>query len=83
MGVCHHEEEVPRNLKQELRGKGVNATVFWVTHDLKDDWIQLPDVQPEQINVAKLIKKAMTGNLNAKVDSCPVFPGTERHFLRA
>ena len=24
----------------------------------------------------------MTGNLNAKIDSCPPFPGKERHLLR-
>jgi hypothetical protein len=29
--------------KSLKRGKGVNSTVFWVTHDIKGDWIQLPD----------------------------------------
>jgi len=82
-GVVNEVEEAPRNLRQEIRGKGVNSTVFWVTHDLKNDWVQLPEVQPEHITVAKTIKKMMTGNLDAKIDSCPPFPGNERHLLRA
>ena len=27
--------------------------------------------------------RTLTGNLNANIDSCPPFPGKERHFLRA
>lgn len=27
--------------------------------------------------------RTLTGNLNAPIDSCPPFPGKERHFLRA
>ena len=30
-----------------------------------------------------MIKRAFTGNLNASIDSCPPFPGKERHLLRA
>ena len=29
------------------------------------------------------MKYQFTGNLNAKIDSCPPFPGKERHLLRA
>jgi len=82
-GSLADEEEVPSNMKQERRNKGANASVFWVTHDLMDDWIQLPECQPEHIQAARYIVKLMTGNLNAKVDSCPPFPGKERHLLRA
>ena len=38
---------------------------------------------PEQISVARMIKYMFTGDLNANIDSCPPFPGKERHFLRA
>jgi len=68
---------------QELRGKGVNETVFWVTHNLMNDWVQLPDAQPEHLMCAKLIKKQLTGDLNATVDSQPPFPFKERNLLRA
>jgi radial spoke head protein 4A len=30
-----------------------------------------------------MIKYAFTGDLNANINSCPPFPGKERHFLRA
>lgn len=61
----------------------MNASVFWVTHNLINDWIQLPDAQPEHTVAAKNISRMMTGNLNAELDCNPAFPGKERHFLRA
>ena len=67
----------------EARGKGVNETVFWVTHNLLGDWIQLPDCRPEHIIQARKIKHMFTGNLNAEVDTNPPFNGKERHLLRA
>lgn len=82
-GTLNVQEQMPINPIQELRGKGVNETVFWVTHDLMNDWVQLPDAQPEHLICAKLIKKQLTGNLNAPVDSQPPFPFKERHLLRA
>ena len=71
------------NPSQEERGKGANAAVFWVTHDLVDDWIQLPEATPEHIQCARMMVRTLTGNLNSKIDSCPPFPGKERHLLRA
>ena len=41
------EMNLPKN--QEVRGKGTNSFVYWVTHDLLSDWIQLPDAKPEHI----------------------------------
>ena len=75
------EMAVPRN--QEKRGTGVNCLVYWVTDNLLSDWIQLPDVCPEHIIVARMIKHVLVGDLNATIDSNPPFPGKERHFLRA
>jgi hypothetical protein len=82
-GKLSFTEEKVTNPYQELRGKGANTYVYWVTDTLFSDWIQLPEVEPEQIMVAKMIKRAFTGNLNATIDSCPPFPGKERHLLRA
>jgi len=67
----------------EKRGDGVNALVYWVTDNLLNDWIQLPDCKPDQIVVSRMIKHVFTGNLNATIDSNPPFPGKERHLLRA
>jgi radial spoke head protein 4A len=33
--------------------------------------------------VSRMIKHVFTGNLNCGIDSCPPFPGKERHLLRA
>ena len=57
--------------------------MFWVSNSLLTDWIQLPEVQPEHLMVARQIKHMLTGHLNAEVNCCPPFPGKERHLLRA
>mmetsp|Transcript_17403 Transcript_17403/g.29285 ORF Transcript_17403/g.29285 Transcript_17403/m.29285 type:complete len:333 (+) Transcript_17403:13-1011(+) len=82
-GTLDFQEEDEETPGTESRGKGVNSTVFWVTDSLLSDWIQLPDATPETIQIARMIKKVLTGNLNATIDSNPPFPGKERHFLRA
>jgi radial spoke head protein 4A len=82
-GVIKQAEEAPQTSQQEERGKGVNATVFWVTNNLMSDWIQLPEAQPEHICAARNVVHLMSGHLNASIDCNPPFPGKERHFLRA
>lgn len=77
------EEEKSKNPMIEKRGEGANTHVFWVTENLLKDWIQLPDAEPLQIEVSKQIKHIFTGDLNASIDSCPPFPGKERHLLRS
>ena len=81
-GTLPFQEEKPQD-GQEKRGDGANSQVYWVTQDVLSDWVQLPDAQPDQIAVARMIKQVFTGNLNAPIDSCPPFPGKERHLLRA
>ena len=68
---------------QEARGEGVNELVYWVTDNLLGDWVQLPDCRPADIVVARQIKHAFTGDLNADILSNPNFDGKERHLLRA
>jgi hypothetical protein len=76
-------EEGARDPEQEPRGTGCNRFVYWVTDNVLSDWIQLPDTTPAQLNTARQIKHLFTGNLAAPVDSNPLFPGKERHYLRA
>lgn len=40
-------EELPANV--EKRGRGINQFVYWVTDNLLNDWIQLPDCRPEYL----------------------------------
>jgi len=82
-GTLGEDEEATIPRGQEPRGTGVNTYVYWVTHSLLSDWIQLPDCRPEHILASRAIKHVMTGDLNATIDSNPTFPGKERHFLRA
>jgi len=82
-GVLVEPEENNQDAAIEKRGQGVNQLVFWVTDNLLNDWIQLPDCKPEHIVAARQIKHIMSGDLNADINSNPVFPGKERHFLRA
>ena len=82
-GTIVGEEEKSKNPRKEKRGEGTNAHVYWVTENLLKDWIQLPDAEPLHIEVSKQIKHIFTGDLNASIDSCPPFPGKERHLLRS
>lgn len=82
-GVLDAAEEERSHWSHERRGEGINRYVYWVNESLLEDWIQLPDATPQHIQAARLIKHVCTGNLNAPIDSNPVFPGKERHFLRA
>lgn len=40
-------------------------------------------VTPEQISVARKIRKFLTGRLDAPIVSYPPFPGKEANYLRA
>lgn len=82
-GELEAKAELVADVGIEPRGSGVNALVYWVTDNLLNDWIQLPDCRPEHIESARYVKKVMTGNLNANVMTNPPFPGKERHYLRA
>ena len=82
-GTLAKAEEKAADPSVEKRGTGVNKYVYWVTDNLLDDWVQLPDAKAEHIVAARQIKHLMTGDLNASIDSNPLFPGKERHFLRA
>jgi len=75
------ETEIP--FGHEPRGKGVNKYVYWVTDNILDDWVQLPDANPAHITAARQFKQILTGDLNAKVHANPPFLGKERHLLRA
>lgn len=52
-GVLIEPEEANLDSSVEKRGTGVNQLVFWVTDNLLNDWIQLPDCKPEHIEAAR------------------------------
>lgn len=84
------EQEVPEKkiLGTPAETTGTNRYVYYVTTSrnfpaFANEWVKLPNVQPEHIQQARMIKKLFTGNLNAPVTSHPPFPGDEKVLLRA
>lgn len=67
----------------EAPGQGANTCKYFVTSDLCEEWVELPDVKAGDIVQARMIKKIFTGRLDAKVITHPYFPGTEARLLRA
>ena len=61
---------------------GVNQYVYFVTNDLTSDWVELPDVTPQQIKASRLIRYNFTGDLNREIYTNPYFFGQEKHYLR-
>lgn len=56
---------------------------YWVTNDLiSGDWKELPIVTPDQINVARRVKYAFTGDLERSVYTNPHIKGKEKHLLK-
>ncbi|KAA6370817.1 MAG: putative radial spoke head protein 6, partial [Streblomastix strix] len=75
------KEEIP---KEEREDKTPNQYIYWVSNGPTDTWKRLPDITPKQIVAARQQSYTLTGNLNAKVnEGYPVFPGREKHYLRA
>ena len=74
------EEKDPR--MENRKEDGVNQFAYFVTNDLTTDWIELPDVTPNQIIGSRLIRYSFTGDLNRNIYSNPYFNGQEKHYLR-
>jgi len=67
----------------EPAGTGANKYTYYATNAPGAAWTKLPSVTPEQIVVAGLIKRYLTGDLAAPVGGHPPFAGNEASFLRA
>ncbi|KAL0272707.1 UNVERIFIED_CONTAM: hypothetical protein PYX00_005574 [Menopon gallinae] len=72
-----------RKIPSEPSGIGVNKKTYFVCTEPGDQWVELPDVTPEQIQVSRKIRRAFTGNLDSPMNTYPAFPGTEKNYLRA
>jgi len=80
-GEAGEEEERPADF--EKKGEGINQFTYWVTDSSFSPWVELPDITPDQLKVARKVRKLFTGNLNAPIISNPHFPGKEKDLLRA
>ncbi|CAG9772460.1 unnamed protein product [Ceutorhynchus assimilis] len=75
--------EEPKEPAIELSGVGLNKKTYFVCTGVGADWVELPDVIPKQIRVARQIYKSFSGDLDKGIYTYPEFPGTERNYLRA
>jgi hypothetical protein len=81
------EVDPPADAKYEAdmekrKEDGINRNTFYVTNNLYDKWVDLPDVSPRQLKQSQIIRYIFTGNLNRKIYTNPTFDGEERHLLR-
>ena len=53
----------------EAPGTGINRRAFYVCNEVGENWILLPDVDPQQINISRGVRWFLTGNLDKKVIS--------------
>jgi radial spoke head protein 4A len=47
------------------------------------EWIKLPLIRPEHIIVSKKMNTLLTGDLESSLYTYPIFPGKEKHYLKA
>ena len=79
------EPQVEPNYDNDMEKRkedGINRDVFFVTNDLCENWVELPDVKPIQLKQSRLIKYTFSGNLDRKIYTTPEFLGQEKHLLR-
>lgn len=67
---------------EKRKEDGVNRTTFYVTNNLSEKWVELPDIKPSEVKTSRKIRKLFTGNLNTKIITNPEFHGTEKQYLR-
>lgn len=74
----------------EPRDTGVNKKIFWVSTDCRlkltvvsepTNWTELPLLLPKHIIQARKIRYTFTGNLENPINTSPVFPGKEKHYV--
>lgn len=73
----------PRQAPAEPTGSGLNRKSYFVCTRLGAPWTELPPVTSQQMQVARKIRKFLTGRLDAEVCTYPEFPGVERNYVRA
>ncbi|CAH0550690.1 unnamed protein product [Brassicogethes aeneus] len=75
--------EEPPEAPSEPSGVGINKKVYFCCNEIGDDWIELPDITPKHIRIARQIYKSFSGFLDREVLTYPEFPGLEKDYLRA
>lgn len=82
------DDEIKRRIggdvgQEDQWGTGINQRTYFVCHCLGDEWIELPKLTLNEIEISQKIRKYFTGDLNATIRSNPKFSGNEGNLLRA
>ena len=76
------EAEKPANM--EVRGSGVNEFGYWVCNcPSENKWTLLPDLVPEDIDIARKVKFHFSGDLERRIITNPFLHKREKFLLRA
>lgn len=70
-------------IPKENYSSGANKYVYYVCNAPGKPWVRLPAVTPQQLTVARKVKKFLTGRLDNQIVTYPPFKGTEANYLRA
>jgi radial spoke head protein 4A len=54
-----------------------------VSESVVDEWIQLPDLSPNDLSSSRRIKVLFSGDLEKDIITNPFFQGKEKNYLRA
>ncbi len=63
-------------------GVGCNELVYYAANSAEEKWVQLPQLRPEWVTIARQTRRFFTGDLNAPVLGFPRFPANEAAYLR-
>lgn len=76
-----NEEEPPL---PEPRGQGINQYAYWVCNSPDENkWTALPDLTPEDIDIARKVKFHFSGDLERRIITNPFLHNREKFLLRA
>lgn len=76
------ENEKPADM--EPRGAGVNENAYWVCNSpCENKWSALPDLLPQDIEIARQVKFKFSGDLERRIITNPFLHKREKHLLRA
>ena len=71
----------PPKVPKEENRTGVNKKTYFVCNEAGKPWIKLPSVTPEQISLARKIKKFFTGRLDAPVSTYISIDSVVEYFV--
>ena len=67
----------------EITSSDGDELTYFCNVGLGEEWIRLPEAKPALLKMSRRCRCMMTGRLDARVLTHPIFPGTEAEYLSA